>query len=274
MRIASSYLRSLFVDNWHKSNNDSIEYQGKPENQKIDKNVFFILTYIAFGLSVTKYFGNAYSIIELFSKNDNNGLKLWFEQVFMHSQNAIFNQKIWWISCIVLVYLIIPVIITKFVFKRKLNEFGFSFNNVLKDYPLYLLMLGIMLPLVYFASKTQSFQARYPIFKPNSSNLLPLFIYWQIAYFIQFIAVEFFFRGFIIHGLKMRFGFYAVLISTIPYCMVHFGKPFGETVAAIVAGLVLGSLSLKSRSVILGVLIHYSVAITMDLFALYQSGLI
>jgi hypothetical protein len=56
--------------------------------------------------------------------------------------------------------------------------------------------------------------------------------------------------------------------------MVHFGKPFGETIAAIFAGLILGTLSLKSRSIVLGIIIHYSVAITMDIFALYREGLI
>jgi hypothetical protein len=56
--------------------------------------------------------------------------------------------------------------------------------------------------------------------------------------------------------------------------MIHFGKPFGETIAAIIAGIVLCTLSLKSRSIVLGVLIHYTVAITMDLFALWREGVL
>jgi len=54
--------------------------------------------------------------------------------------------------------------------------------------------------------------------------------------------------------------------------MIHFGKPFGETIAAIIAGLILGTLSLKSRSIVLGVIIHYTIAITMDVFALWRQG--
>jgi phosphoglucosamine mutase len=42
--------------------------------------------------------------------------------------------------------------------------------------------------------------------------------------------------------------------------------------AAIVAGLVLGVLSLKSNSIWLGVAIHFSVAITMDFCSLWQKG--
>jgi membrane protease YdiL (CAAX protease family) len=54
--------------------------------------------------------------------------------------------------------------------------------------------------------------------------------------------------------------------------MIHFGKPLPETIGAILAGLALGALSIKSRSVYWGVAIHYAVAITMDLGALYRSG--
>ncbi len=77
-----------------------------------------------------------------------------------------------------------------------------------------------------------------------------------------------------IHGTKQVFGFYSVFVMTIPYCMIHFGKPMPETIAAIVAGIVLGVLSLKSRSIWMGVAIHYSVAITMDLCSLYQKGVL
>jgi membrane protease YdiL (CAAX protease family) len=58
----------------------------------------------------------------------------------------------------------------------------------------------------------------------------------------------------------------------VPYCMIHFGKPFLEALAAIAAGIVLGTLALKTRSIWCGVLIHVSVAISMDVAALVQRG--
>jgi len=61
---------------------------------------------------------------------------------------------------------------------------------------------------------------------------------------------------------------------TIPYCMIHFGKPLPETLAAIIAGVVLGVLSLKINIIWLGVAIHFSVAITMDFCFLWQNGLL
>jgi membrane protease YdiL (CAAX protease family) len=54
----------------------------------------------------------------------------------------------------------------------------------------------------------------------------------------------------------------------IPYAMIHFGKPVPEAFAAIVAGSLLGYFALRSRSFLWGAALHWSVAITMDIFAI------
>jgi len=51
----------------------------------------------------------------------------------------------------------------------------------------------------------------------------------------------------------------------VPYCMIHFGKTFAETMAAIVAGLALGTVALRTKSIWGGVFVHIAVAVTMDL---------
>jgi hypothetical protein len=45
-----------------------------------------------------------------------------------------------------------------------------------------------------------------------------------------------------------------------------------ETLVAIIAGVVLGALSLKNRSVWLGAAIHVAVALSMDTLALWHAG--
>ena len=54
----------------------------------------------------------------------------------------------------------------------------------------------------------------------------------------------------------------------IPYVMIHFNKPVPETLGALVAGVVLGYLALKARSCVLGIALHFGVAITMDFLAI------
>jgi membrane protease YdiL (CAAX protease family) len=57
-------------------------------------------------------------------------------------------------------------------------------------------------------------------------------------------------------------------VMIVPYCMIHYGKPMPETLGAIGAGLILGTLAMRTRSIWGGVLIHVGVATTMDVLAL------
>src|SRR4030095_13366323 len=59
-----------------------------------------------------------------------------------------------------------------------------------------------------------------------------------------------------------------------PYCMIHYGKPYLETSSAIIAGVVLGSLAMRTHSIYAGFLVHATVAVTMDILALdHRHGL-
>jgi CAAX protease family protein len=268
-----AYFKNLFVDTWTNTEKSSIESNAVFQQKFVDIKTLLILIYIPVALSIVKYYGDIDFVLS-YTNTATPGFAASAYHLLHHSDLGIFYQKLWWVFIIALFYMIVPMLIVKLLFKQKLSDYGFTFNNVQRDYPLYILLLLIMFPIVYFASMTASFQSRYPMFKPATGQLLGVFTWWELAYFIQFVALEFFFRGFILHGTKNRFGFYSIFISVIPYCMIHFGKPFAETIAAIFAGVMLGTLSLKSRSVFLGILIHFTVAITMDLFALYHEGLL
>ena len=52
--------------------------------------------------------------------------------------------------------------------------------------------------------------------------------------------------------------------------MIHFGKPFLEANGAIVAGIALGSLSMKTKSIYQGFFVHITVAGLMDWLALWH----
>ena len=95
---------------------------------------------------------------------------------------------------------------------------------------------------------------------------------WEAGYAVQFFALEFFFRGFLLFALAKRFGAHAIFIMTLPYVMIHFGKPVVETFAATLAGIALGTLALRTRSIFGGVVIHTAVGWSMDFFALMQKN--
>ena len=240
-----------------------------------DRKVMLICITVAFSLSMIKYLGDHDFMLHFLQNTGFSGLASGFEDMISINPNAELYRLLYWAFIVIFFYLVPPFLLIKFVFREKLPTYGLSFRNAFKDHTVYLVMLCVMIPLVLFFSRTESFQARYPFYDMSQGeSFYPNLFIWEITYFIQFFALEFFFRGFMLHGTKQRFGFYSVFVMTIPYCMIHFGKPLPETLAAIIAGIVLGTLSLKSRSIWLGVAIHYSVAITMDLCSLWQKGLL
>ena len=107
----------------------------------------------------------------------------------------------------------------------------------------------------------------YPFYRLAARSAFDL-VAWELLYAAQFLALEFFFRGFMLAGLRRSVGVHAIWIMVVPYTMIHFGKPLPETLGAIFAGLILGTLALRTKSIWSGVLIHVSVALNMDLLAL------
>jgi membrane protease YdiL (CAAX protease family) len=56
----------------------------------------------------------------------------------------------------------------------------------------------------------------------------------------------------------------AIFAMSVPYCMIHYGKPYLEANGAIIAGIALGSLAMRTKSIYSGFLVHITVAGVMD----------
>jgi len=168
-------------------------------------------------------------------------------------------------------YMAVPGLLTIFVLRLRLRDVGLTARGIHRHLPLYLLLYLCVLPLVWLASKDPEFLSTYP-FADSAREGLRELIVWELLYGLQFLALEFFFRGFMLFGLEKRFGWNAIVVMTLPYCMLHFHKPMPESLGAIGAGLVLGVVALRTRSILGGVIIHWAVAITMDVMAIVNSG--
>lgn len=168
----------------------------------------------------------------------------------------------------VVIRVVVPLLLIIYVLRDSPREYGFRLRGTLEHTHIYGLLFLLVLPFVYWASLQESFLATYPFYRPALAGGWQLWAY-ELTYLVQFFAIEAFFRGFIIFGLRPRFGYYSVLVMVIPYCMIHFGKPLAEALGAIVAGAVLGVLALRTGSFYLGVALHCAVALLMDLLAVY-----
>jgi membrane protease YdiL (CAAX protease family) len=114
------------------------------------------------------------------------------------------------------------------------------------------------------------FQRYYPFYRQSHRSWIEL-VAWELLYAAQFFSLEFFFRGYWLTATRRALGSQAIFAMVVPYVMIHFGKPFPETLGAIVAGIVLGTLAMRTGSIWSGFLIHVSVAVSMDAASLLQT---
>jgi membrane protease YdiL (CAAX protease family) len=130
------------------------------------------------------------------------------------------------------------------------------------------LLYLVMLPLVYLASRQAGFQRAYPFFAFERLGTGSLLLGLGIRA-VGMFAWEFIGRGYLLFGFERRVGGpAAIAIQTIPFAVMHVGKPATEAICSIVAGIVLGIIALRNRSFIPGAILHWAVAATLDIFAL------
>lgn len=192
------------------------------------------------------------------------------QQLFTWARPSLQSGLLWSAICIISLFFI-PLIINR-IFGNTLSDFGFSKRALSKPLHTYFILYFLLLPLVYFASLQPHFSGVYP-FIPSAKSSIENFLIWELAYILQFFALEFFFRGYLLYTLNKHVDqWLSIAIMLVPYVMIHFHKPFLETMGAIVAGIVLGYLSLKNRSWLGGAILHSLVAVSMDALSVYHSG--
>lgn len=184
-----------------------------------------------------------------------------------------FGRLAAWAAWIVACWGVAPILLWKFVLGRSLGDLGLGLGRTRKHLPIYAVMAVLMAPIVVLMSATRAFQDKYPFLRvdPHAIDWARL-LQWELLYALQFVALELFFRGYLTLGLRRRLGGDAVWVMVLPYCMIHFGKPLPETLAAIIAGVALGSLALRTRSIWMGAALHIAVAWSMDAASLMRQA--
>jgi hypothetical protein len=147
------------------------------------------------------------------------------------------------------------------------------------DFRPYFIMLLLMLPLIGAASFLPDFQNQYPRYETTSAHVYYGVEEWIIAgvyeltYGINFVSIEFFYRGFLVIGMMGVLGRGSVLSMAVLYCVLHFGKPMGEAISSVFGGFILGTIAYQTRSIWGGVIVHIGIAWMMELAAYLQASL-
>lgn len=189
---------------------------------------------------------------------------------FRHIGADILSSRIYWLLGDGLIMFLIPVVSVKFIFKEKLSNFGIRLGDVKFGLSTLVLFLLVMLPLVWIVSASESFAETYPQGGRALLHNLPMIMFYEFCVLIYMLGWEFLWRGYMLFGLKEKFGYYSILIQMIPFFILHKGKPELELFGAIFAGIILGIQAWRSNSFIYSWILHWLIMVSIDTISIVR----
>ncbi len=179
-------------------------------------------------------------------------------------------------ACSVVLRLLIPYCLLRFKLRHPPRDYGYVVRGGTRWRWVYLALFVLTVPWVLWAATRPDFQASYPQTRGivvGGQVSLGLFALYHAAYFMMFLSGESFWRGYMTFGLGRDLGLLALPWMVMLYSIGHYAKPLLEVNGSIVAGYVLGYLALRHHSFFLGAVLHWSIALTMDLSVLWHRAI-
>jgi membrane protease YdiL (CAAX protease family) len=165
-----------------------------------------------------------------------------------------------------ILYFLIPLGIIVFVFREDPRKFGLTLGDWKKGVVFSVLGVALMAVVIGGLAQLEEFQQYYKsgiLQQPQAATLVE----FALRAGIYMFSWEFIFRGFMLFGLKERFGSLAIWIQAIPFAIMHLGKPELETLSTIFGGAAFAYVDLESKSVLPSVVIHWGIYMLMVLAA-------
>jgi len=178
--------------------------------------------------------------------------------------------ELWWGLVHLAGYVVLPALFLRTVLNTRALDHGLRWNDTTRWLGWYALLAAPILLFAFLASHDGDFTRTYPFYVHAGRSWSDL-LAWELIYLSQFLFLEFFFRGFMLETLAPRLGASSVFVMVVPYTMIHFAKPWPEALGAVLFGILLGILALRSRSIWGGFMTHGAIALSMDLLSLWRT---
>lgn len=241
----------LLLKQWQRIQQESNE----GERPALDYRPLVVMVTAAVAITLMMYIGER----KFFFKHWGNALA-------GHDYQQLIGYS-YWAACRVVCYVVIPCVVMFCMPGVRIRDCGLSAPGARSHVWIYLVLFAAILPAVVAVSQSPAFQHKYPFYREATRSAFD-FAAWEVLYAVQFVSLEFFFRGFMLQAARRSLGVYGIFVMVVPYCMIHYYKPLPEVFGSIFAGIILGTIAMRTNSIWWGVLIHVSVALSMDMLAL------
>ena len=179
-------------------------------------------------------------------------------------------SRIYWMLCDGSLMFILPVLSIKLILKEKLTAYGLTPGDKKFGLITSAIFLSFMLIVIWFVSASKDFAATYPQGGGDVKSSVLIFFIYELCVFYYMLGWEFFWRGYMLFGLKEKFGVYTIFIQMIPFFILHKGKPELELFSSIIGGLILGIQAYRARSFIYCWLLHAFTMFSIDTISILR----
>ena len=130
-----------------------------------------------------------------------------------------------WASATIILLMVVPALIVRFVHREPLKSIGWGTRGFSRHVLLYLGIFALVVPFILFAATQKDFLRMYPFVREGTRDWTVFWI-WESFYLLQFMAVEAFFRGYLLFTMEKAMGWHSIFAMAVPCCMIHYHKPY------------------------------------------------
>ena len=215
-----------------------------------------LLIVIAIGLTITHFGGSENTFLQWYGEDLAAGGYAAVSSQASHAVDMMVIQQqdlVWlarqhpdyqllglihWVVFCVIGFAFLPALYIRLC-GRRIRDMHLGWGGLNTHWRTYALLYCLIFSAVFGVSYLGEYQDIYPFYQNAGRSYYDLMV-WELAYGIQFFALEFLFRGVMLSGFRKWLGVGAIFVMLIPYCMIHFGKTASESIGAIFAGVILG----------------------------------
>jgi len=181
----------------------------------------------------------------------------------------------------VLLLVIVPLLVIRLRLHERPRDHGLGAGDVRLGLAFAAVLFAVSLIPFLLATCDAGMRGEYPLlFRGLAVDEMrrrfdwPTFVAYEVAYASFFFAIEFIFRGYLLFGLRERFGDLAILVQMLPYTAWHLPKPTVELIGTPLWGFAVAAVTLRVGSMWYVFAVHWLLNVVLDVALLVRQGVI
>lgn len=162
----------------------------------------------------------------------------------------------------------LPLVVIFLSGTKKLSDFGVVWPDS-ESYFWTMILSLVIVPVSYFNSRTKENLKMYPQIREKEWSI-GMLIMSALSWIAYLLAYEFLFRGFLFFAALPVLGlFFAIVLNTIIYALVHLHKGFKEIILSVPLGFLLCYLTYLTGTIWVAVFTHIILALSSEWFSVW-----